>query len=148
MAVSNIRKLKKKNKKDSIEGIEKLIETLSEIDPDYDLSHLERTLSLCKSIKPGAWGKGVPVYMNSINGNRMTWSVSEDFKKFRYIHENYLGGVEYYSNLYTNNISKRYTELNLLNKKLKDKTEECVSRIDEKYRAEMRDSLIDSLLDE
>lgn len=138
-----MRLLKKKNKKDSIDGIENLIELSKELDSSYDTSNLNRTLELAKRIKPGLWGKRVEM---QIGGTRMSWTISEDFKKFYHIYKRTQERLKW--------IESYYSGQKLIEQK--DKTTEgvfsviktAVEYIDEKYRAEMRDSLIDSLLDE
>lgn len=148
MGVSNLRKLKKKNKKMSTEGIENLIELIKELEPSYDISNLNRTLSLCKSIKPGAWGEHVEL---NIGGTRVSWSVSDDFKQFTYIYKRAIDKIKYINSdkpsiyHYTKSTQERMGEVS---EKLTFDIDKAVDRIDDKYRAEMRDSLINSLLDE
>lgn len=144
MGASNIRNLKKKFKAESIAGIEGLIELYTDL--ELDTSDLESVLLFCKCIKTSNFGKRI--YRDdsgeSIHNN---WKIKDDFHSFNYINKKYrLNYKHRKQNSKNSNMTlKEYLTENI--DVFSERINAQIKVINEKYRMEHRDILINSLLD-
>lgn len=145
MGTSNIRKLKKKYKAESVAGIEVLIELYKEI--EQDTSELEYVLQFCKSIKAGNFGKRI-YRDDSGEAIHNDWRIKSDFHEFNHLNKRYRLSYKHRtenSRYYTLTLKEYLTE-NF--EDISKRINEQINKINEKYRMEHRDILINSLLDE
>jgi len=130
---SNVKILKKKKKKQSIELIQKIVDLFeNDILDDFDKPDVKKVLRICKAIKVG----------------NFTNIVHRDFGDFKFP----LNGLI--------NIVNKIEEINAGSKQLHYKTQkdyaliyierlyECSEKIFENYQAANRDATIDALLEE
>lgn len=140
--MSNIRKLKKKYKSESINGIEGLIELYKEM--ELDTSDLESVLHFCKSIKPGNFGKRI--YRDDAGESiHNDWRIKSDFHDFHHLNKRYRTSYMHNSR-YVNLTLKEYLTENL--EDISKRVNSQIDSINDRYRMEYRDILIDSLLED
>lgn len=135
MGNSNIKILKKKNKKQSIELMEKVVDLLdNEILDDFDKPDVKKVLGICKAIKVG----------------KFTNSVKNHFGNFKYPLTRLQENIDNIDRMNKEGGWKQpwYDKDNDCIKDYLGRYSEYSDKILEKYQAANRDATIDALLED
>jgi hypothetical protein len=144
MGTSNMRKLKKKYKQEAVSGIKDLIELYKENDLN-NTSDLEGILHFCENIKVGNFGKRI--YRDDAGEAIHTdWKIKDDFRRFGEISKSSRRRFEWARERYSGSNYTQYMTEALVS--LTNEVEKQIDKINERYRMEHRDVLIDSLLED